>query len=75
MLTPPDAAASLVQTPPKYKMAIVVWIAVYATALPLIATLKPMTVSLPPSVPAILAAISPVSTTVGSAFQALTWLF
>jgi antibiotic biosynthesis monooxygenase (ABM) superfamily enzyme len=73
--TPPDAPGTLVHPPPKYKMAVVVWIAVYAMVLPLIATLKPMTASLPPLVAsAILAAISVASMT-WVVLPALTWLF
>lgn len=73
--TPPDAAAPLVRTPPKYKMAVVIWIAVYVTVLPLIAVLKPLTASLPPLVAsAILAAISVASMT-WVVLPSLTWLF
>jgi len=72
--TPPgsfDAGA----TPPKYKMAVVVWIAVYCTVLPLIATLKPMLGWLPSLVAsAILAAISVASMT-WLVLPALTWVF
>ncbi len=72
--TPPNAIGSDA-TPPKYKMAIVVWIAVYAAVLPLIATLKPMTVNLPPLVAgAILAAIS-VAMMTWMVLPALTWVF
>lgn len=62
-------------TPPKYKMAVVVWIAVYCTVLPLIATLKPMFGWLPPFIAgAILAAISVASMT-WVVLPALTWVF
>ena len=71
----PPAANSFNATPPKYKMAIVVWIAVYLTVLPLIATLRPLFDSLPPLVAsAILAAISVASMT-WIVLPALTWLF
>lgn len=72
--TPTEVLGS-VATPPKYKMAIVVWIAVYLTVLPLIATLKPWFGSLPPLVAsAILAAISVASMT-WIILPALTWCF
>lgn len=62
-------------TPPKYKMAVVVWIAVYTTVLPMIAVLKPMTTSLPPLIAsAVLAAISVASMT-WVVLPTLTWLF
>lgn len=72
--TPPEAIG-LVTTPPKYKMAMVVWIAVYLTVLPLIATLRPWFSSMPPLVAsAILAAISVASMT-WIVLPALTWCF
>lgn len=72
--TPPDSIASTA-TPPKYKMAVVVWLAVYAAVLPLIATLKPSFGALPPLLAnAILAAIS-VALMTWMVLPALTWLF
>ncbi|MEZ6081274.1 MAG: hypothetical protein R3C56_38070 [Pirellulaceae bacterium] len=72
--TPPETIG-LVATPPKYKMAMVVWIAVYLTVLPLIATLRPWFSSMPPLVAsAILAAISVASMT-WIVLPALTWCF
>lgn len=73
--TPPDAATPLVQTPPKYKMAIIVWIAVYGTVLPLNTILKPITGSLPHLFAnAILSAIGVASMT-WLVLPVLTWLF
>lgn len=61
--------------PPKYKMAIVVWIAVYAAVLPLVGFLKPYTLSLPPAIgSAGIAAISVAMMTWG-VMPLLTWLF
>lgn len=72
--TPPEAIGSLA-TPPKYKMAVVVWIAIYGMVLPLIATLRPWFGSLPPFIAsAILAAISVASMT-WIVLPALTWCF
>ena len=73
--TPPDAGGTLVQIPPKYKMAVIVWIAVYGSVFPLNAILKPMTIALPPLVAsAILAAIGVASMT-WLVLPALTWAF
>ena len=61
--------------PPKYKMAIVVWIAVYAAVLPLVGFLKPYAVSLPPAIgSAGIAAIS-VAMMTWLIMPLLTWLF
>ncbi|MFG0260847.1 MAG: antibiotic biosynthesis monooxygenase [Novipirellula sp. JB048] len=71
--TTPDGLA--VPTPPKYKMAVVVWIAVYATVLPLIAYLKPLLGSWPPLLAsAVLAAIS-VAMMTWIILPLLTWGF
>ncbi|WP_186776142.1 antibiotic biosynthesis monooxygenase [Rubripirellula reticaptiva] len=66
--------------PPKYKMAVIIWIAVYATVLPMIAMLKPMVAGIHPLVSsAMLAAASVVLMTwivmpiLTRIFQA--WLF
>jgi hypothetical protein len=70
----PDPGGSI-QPPPKYKMFVVVWIAVYATVLPLIATLKPMTTTFPPLLASAgLAAIS-VGMMTWLVLPALTWCF
>ncbi|WP_145349574.1 antibiotic biosynthesis monooxygenase [Roseimaritima multifibrata] len=72
--TAPESLAST-QTPPKYKMFVVVWIAVFCTVLPLIATLKPMMTALPPLIAnATLAAIS-VGSMTWVVLPALTWCF
>ncbi len=64
-----------VSAPPKYKMAIIVWIAVYATVLPLIAYLKPWFGALPSWFSsAVLAAIS-VAMMTWVVLPALTWVF
>ena len=56
---PPGEDVTITQPPPKYKMFIIVWLAVYATVLPLIAILKPWTTSLPsPLASALLAAVT-----------------
>ncbi|WP_372715794.1 antibiotic biosynthesis monooxygenase [Novipirellula sp.] len=61
--------------PPKYKMAIVVWIAVYTAVLPLVGFLKPYTHSLPHAIgSAGIAAISVAMMTWG-VMPLLTWLF
>ncbi|WP_442505279.1 antibiotic biosynthesis monooxygenase [Novipirellula sp. SH528] len=61
--------------PPKYKMAIVVWIAVYATVLPLVGFLKPHAASLHPAIgSAGIAAIS-VAMMTWVIMPLLTWLF
>jgi antibiotic biosynthesis monooxygenase (ABM) superfamily enzyme len=60
--------------PPKYKMFVVVWIAVFFTVLPLIAALEPMTTSLPPLLAsALLAAIS-VALMTWVILPSLTWV-
>lgn len=62
-------------TPPKYKMAFIVWLAVYGTALPLIGALKPWTVALPGMLAsALLSAIS-VAMLTWVVLPTLTWLF
>jgi len=67
--------SGFVEPPPKYKMFVVVWIAVFCAVLPLIATLKPMTASLPPMLAsALLAAISVASMT-WVVLPSLTWVF
>jgi uncharacterized protein len=62
----PHHAEAALPPPPKYKMAAIIWIAVYVTVLPLIALLKPV--------------VSPLPSLLGSAILALisvavmTWL-
>ncbi|MEZ6131285.1 MAG: hypothetical protein R3C59_21630 [Planctomycetaceae bacterium] len=71
--TPPGQGS--LATPPKYKMFVVVWMAVYLTVLPMIALLKPMTVSLHPwIVGGLLSAITVASMT-WVTLPVLSWLF
>ncbi|MCO8120976.1 antibiotic biosynthesis monooxygenase [Stieleria sp. TO1_6] len=72
--TPPGDAPALVAAPPKYKMFVVVWIAVYATVLPLIGVLKPMTVSLPKLASSALLAAITVAMMTWIVMPLLTWL-
>lgn len=71
--TPP--AGSLTSTPPKYKMFVLVWLAVYATVLPVIAILKPWTTTLPKLVASALLAAITVAMMTWLVLPFLTWLF
>ncbi|GAA5508978.1 antibiotic biosynthesis monooxygenase [Novipirellula caenicola] len=71
----PHPSGSDSSAPPKYKMAIVVWIAVYAAVLPLVGFLKPYAAPLPSAIgSAGIAAISVAMMTWGI-MPFLTWLF
>lgn len=71
----PHHAEALLPHPPRYKMAVIIWIAVYAAVLPLIALLKPLMSPLPALLgSAILAAIS-VAMMTWLVMPALTWVF
>lgn len=71
----PHHAEAALPPPPKYKMAVIIWIAVYAAVLPLIALLKPLMSPLPALLgSAILAAIS-VAMMTWLVMPALTWVF
>ncbi|MDA8743885.1 antibiotic biosynthesis monooxygenase [Rubripirellula amarantea] len=73
--TPPDDSSVSFDAPPKYKMFVVVWIAVYAAVLPMISVLKPAFASIPPLLSsAMLAAIS-VATMTWIILPLLTWVF
>ncbi|PAY16108.1 hypothetical protein CKO51_28300 [Rhodopirellula sp. SM50] len=72
--TPP--ADSLTATaPPKCKMFVIVWFAVYATVLPVIAILKPWTTSLPSLLASALLAAITVAMMTWIVLPFLTWLF
>lgn len=72
---PQDDAPVAAPPPPKYKMATIIWIAVYVTVLPLIGVLKPFTAPLPAALgSALLAAISVILMT-WIVMPLLTWIF
>ena len=71
--TPPGPGSPA--TPPKYKMFVVVWIAVYVTVLPMIALLKPMTVSMHPWIAGGLLSAITVASMTWVTLPVLSWLF
>lgn len=70
-----SAEGVAVSAPPKYKMAIIVWIAIYATVLPLIAYLKPWFGSLPSWFSSAVLATVSVAMMTWIVLPALTWVF
>ena len=71
--TPPEAGN--LTTPPKYKMFVVVWSAVYLTVLPMIALLKPVTASLHPWIAGGLLSAITVASMTWATLPVLSWLF
>lgn len=66
---------SVAQTPPKYKMAIVVWIAVYGAVLPLVGFLKPKMAHLPTMLGSAVVAAASVAMMTWIVLPCLTWVF
>lgn len=71
----PHHAEVALPPPPKYKMAVIIWIAVYVTVLPLIALLKPLTSPLPPLLGSAILALASVVLMTWVVMPALTALF
>ena len=71
--TPPGA--SLSTAPPKYKMFVVVWIAVYLTVLPILTFLKPLTASLDPWTAGGVQSAVTVASMTWVTLPALSWIF
>lgn len=71
----PPADSLAISTPPKYKMFVIVWLAVYVTVLPAIAILKPWTTELPQFFASALLAAITVAMMTWFVLPFLTWLF
>lgn len=72
---PPHGVLSSPEPPPKYKMAVIIWIAVYFTVLPLIAFLKPVFSPLPPLLGSAIMAVASVVLMTWIVMPALTTIF
>lgn len=71
----PPADSPTATAPPKHKMFVIVWLAVYATVLPVIAILKPWTTTLPKLLASALLAAITVAMMTWIVVPFLTWLF
>jgi uncharacterized protein len=71
----PHHAEAALPPPPKYKMAVIIWIAVYVTVLPLIALLKPLVRPLPSLLGSAILALISVAMMTWLVMPALTAIF
>ncbi len=72
---PPESSDATAKAPPKYKMFVVVWIAVYLAVLPMISILKPLTDGIPQLLASALLAATSVAMMTWIVLPLLTKLF